>query len=88
MYGRPLVFVYRNPPPSLLVMSLRRGTGARGGWRSPSARALATGNTEAAVMFLLFPLVRLPKRLDIAGAVRRWHAALPGLLDQNWRRAA
>lgn len=88
MYGRPLAFVYRSPPPSLLVMSLRRGTGARGGWRSPSARALATGDTEAAVMFLLFPLVRLPKRLDVEGAVRRWHAALPGLLDSNWRRAA
>ena len=64
MYGRPLVFVSRHPPPSLLVMNLRHGT--------------------TAVMFLLFPLVRLPKRLDIEGIVQRRYSAFPGLLTENW----
>lgn len=89
-YGR-LRFVYRDKGPSMLVVDNQRvRTGKRPGFvLSKSKRALATGMGLSTVpMFFLFPQVRLRKRLDVAGAARRWVAFVPPLIDEEAARVA
>ena len=80
MRGQRLRFVYRRGMPSLLVADhLRARSGRRGGFAKASASALRTGRGLATVpMFILVPQVTVRKRLDVAGAAAKWHAALPG----------
>lgn len=87
MHGVRLRFVYRRRGPSLLVADNRRArTGKRGGFAKASASALRTGRGLVTVpMFLLVPQVTVRKRLDVAGAARKWIAALPTLVNRNWR---
>lgn len=87
MHGARLRFVYRRPGPSLLVAENRRArTGRRGGFTGASERALRTGRGLVTVpMFVLVPQVSFRKRLDVAGAARKWIAALPALVIRNWR---
>ncbi|HUX16663.1 MAG TPA: DUF6441 family protein [Phycisphaerae bacterium] len=86
-HGQRLRFVYRHRGPSLLVAENQRArTGKRGGFGKASASTLRTGRGLATVpMFILVPQVTVRKRLDVAGAAARWHAALPGLVVRNWR---
>lgn len=85
----PLRFVYRRGAPSLLVVdSLRARTGRRGGFRRASASALRTGRGLATVvMFILVPQVKMPRRLDVAAAARRWQGRLPALMVRHWQQA-
>ena len=87
MRGQRLRFVYRRGVPSLLVAdNLRARSGKRGGFAKASASALRSGRGLATVpMFILVPQVTVRKRLDVAGAAAKWHAALPGLVVRNWR---
>jgi hypothetical protein len=71
--------------PLLVVDGLRLSAGRRGGFRRASARALRIGRgVVTVVMFVLVPQVRLRKRLDVEGAVRRWHGQLPRLVLEAW----
>ena len=87
MHGARLRFIYRRRGPSLLVAdNLRARAGKRGGFGKASATALRTGRGLASVpMFLLVPQVSFRKRLDVAGAARKWIGALPALVIRNWR---
>jgi hypothetical protein len=83
--GLRLRFVYRRGVPSLVVADLRARTGKRGGFAAPSATALRTGRGLATVpIFILVPQVRFRKRIDVAGAGRRWQAKLPGIIARHW----
>ena len=90
MHGVRLRLVYRRTGPSLLVAdNLRARLGKRGGFAKASASALRTGRNLATVpMFVLVPQVSFRKRLEIAGAARKWIAALPDLVIRNWRETA
>ena len=87
----PLRFVYRRGKPSLLVVdgvrvsaqTGRVGRQAKGGGRTKSGSYKQGISTVA--MFVLVPQVKLRKRLDIAGAVRRWTGRLPDLVAQHMR---
>lgn len=87
--GVRLRLVRRRRPPHLLVADVRAGQGRRGGFRRPSASSLRTGrNLAAAIFFFLVPQVRLPKRLDVAGAARGAENRLgPLFLEEYARRA-
>lgn len=86
-HGMRLRFVYRRPGPSLLVAdNLRARIGKRGGFAKASATALRTGRNLATVpIFVLVPQVSFRKRLDVAGAARKWIGVLPALVIRNWR---
>jgi hypothetical protein len=85
--GLRLRFVYRQGAPSLLVAELRARGGRRGGFAVPSAAAQRSGRALATVpIFILLPQVTVKKRLDVAGAARKWTARLPGLVLQGWPR--
>lgn len=82
-----LRFVYRRGAPSLLVAdNLRARTGKRGGFAAASAAARRTGRNLVTVpIFVLVPQVSFRKRLDVAGAARRWHGRVPELVLRHWR---
>lgn len=85
-WGIRLHFVYRRGQPSLLVATLRAGTGVRGGFRAPSQTSRRTGTGLTSVpMFLLVPQVRLRKKLDVAGAAAKWQAALPQIIVHHFQ---
>jgi len=88
--GQRLRFVYRRGAPSLLVAdNLRARRGKRGGFARASAAALRTGRGLVTVpIFILVPQVTVKKRLDVAGAARRWQARLPELVLRHWRAAS
>jgi hypothetical protein len=88
--GQRLRFVYRRGAPSLLVAdNLRARRGKRGGFARASAAALRTGRGLITVpIFILLPQVTVKKRLDVAGAARRWQARLPELVLRHWRGAS
>lgn len=72
----------------LVADQVRGHTGRkRGRYTKASRGAVRTGSAEAVVMFILVPQVRLRKRLDVQSAVDKWHAALPGLVVEEWGRA-
>lgn len=75
MYEQKLTFVRLGPNRAMLTLRLRRGTGRRGGFRAPSAQAVARKNTEQVILFFLVRQVRLKKVLNIEGAVDRWGGA-------------
>lgn len=81
-FGR-LRFVARPGGHAVLVADgLRAHTGRnRGRYAAASKRG---GRGESVVMFVLVPQVRLRKRIDIQAAAEKWHAALPGLILQEW----
>jgi hypothetical protein len=87
----PLRFVPRSIGPSLLVVeglraSFSRKTGALRGFRRATNRARQGGQgVTTVVMFLLVPQVKLPKRLDVTRAAKRWSAQLPALIEQQLR---
>ena len=79
-HGVPLRFVYRRGRPSLLVAETRltkRGRAVRS--RSKTGRGLAT-----VPIFVLLPQVRLRKVLQLDRRAREAHAALPGMIIDNW----
>jgi Family of unknown function (DUF6441) len=87
----PLRFVPRQNGPSLLVVdglraSYGRQTGELRSFRRATGRAWRSGQgLTTVVMFLLVPQVKLPKRLDVTRAAKRWSAELPALIEQQLR---
>ena len=89
-YGK-LRLVRRSGRAALLVVDAVRvsaqtgrvGRQAKGGGRTKSGSYKQGISTVA--MFVLVPQVKLRKRLDIAGAVRRWTGRLPDLVAQHMR---
>ncbi|TPE47229.1 DUF6441 family protein [Amaricoccus solimangrovi] len=81
-YG-PLRFIFRRHGPSFLVVdNLRRGK--RGYLRARTKKQLiaAHSNPDATVvMFLLYPRVKLRKRLDVAREHGDWSGRLPALIE-------
>lgn len=85
-YG-PLRFVYRRTGPSLLVVDDQRMTKAGRFTRSRSKRALATKQGLATVvMFLLYPQVRLKKRLAVDATFSAASGGLAANIDDAFRR--
>jgi len=70
----PLRFVYRARGPSLLVAD---------GVRVSAKTGRMKAGIATAVMFLLVPQVRMPKRLDVRRAAERWSRRLPSLIGRN-----
>ena len=87
----PLRFVYRARGPSLLVVDSVRVSAKTGrvGRRAKGGAFTKTGRLKAgiatAVMFLLVPQVRMPKRLDVRRATERWSRRLPSLIGRHMR---
>lgn len=87
----PLRFVPRQNGPSFLVAdglraSFSRKSGDLRGFRRATDRARQRGQgLTTVVMFLLVPLVKLRKRLDVARAAERWSGQLPALIEQQLR---
>lgn len=86
--GLHLRFIYRRGAPSLLVAdNTRLSGGGRAvpnlGRRQGASYTRNSGRTTVPI-FLLLPFVRFRKRLDVAGAARKWIAALPGLVNKHW----
>jgi len=85
----PLRFVYRRNGPSLLVADSVRVSAKTGrvGRRAKGGAFTRTGRMKAgiatAVMFLLVPQVRMPKRLDVRRAAERWSRRLPSLIGRH-----
>ena len=85
----PLRFVYRPQGPSLLVVDSVRVSAKTGrvGRRAKGGAFTKTGRMKAgiatAVMFLLVPQVRMPKRLDVRRAAERWSRRLPSLIGRH-----
>lgn len=85
----PLRFVYRRNGPSLLVADSVRvsaktgrvGRRAKGGGFTRAGRMKA--GIATAVMFLLVPQVRMPKRLDVRRSAERWTRRLPSLIGRH-----
>ncbi len=87
----PLRFVYRARGPSLLVVDSVRVSAKTGrvGRRAKGGAFTKTGRMKAgiatAVMFLLVPQVRMPKRLDVRRAAERWSRRLPSLIGRHMK---
>jgi len=85
----PLRFVYRARGPSLLVVDGVRVSAKTGrvGRRAKGGAFTRVGRMKAgiatAVMFLLVPQVRMPKRLDVRRAAERWSRRLPSLIGRH-----
>ena len=85
--GLRLRFVYRRGAPPLLVADnarlTSRGRAARNdGWPGDAGFTRLAGRTTVPI-FLLVPQVTLKKRLDVAGAARKWTARLTELVLQT-----
>lgn len=53
-------------------------------WRNRSAREMARGRQSSTViMFILVPIVKGQKRLDLRAAAETWAARVPGLIEKN-----
>jgi hypothetical protein len=83
IHGLRLRFVYRRGAPSLLVadnerLSKRGRAAANIGRRQGASFTRLSGRTTVP-LFILVPQVTVRKRLDVAGAARKWIAELPGL---------
>ena len=78
----PLRFIFRRMGPSLLVVdNLRQGK--RGYLRARTKKALIAARSDpnsTVVMFLLYPSVKLKKRLDVGREYQAWANRLPGLV--------
>lgn len=62
------------------------GAKSKRGFRPGTPKRLAQGRAVVAVvMFILVPVVRVRKRLDVEGAANRWADRVPGLIAQHWR---
>jgi len=85
----PLRFVYRARGPSPLVADGVRVSAKTGrvGRRAKGGAFTKTGRMKAgiatAVMFLLVPQVRMPKRLDVRRTAERWSRRLPSLIGRH-----
>ena len=87
--GMRLRFVYRRTGPSLLVADnvrvSKNGRVRENITRHKDGRVSSRLQGRAtAVIFLLVPQVKLPKRLDLARDARAVENALPGLIVANW----
>jgi hypothetical protein len=90
IHGIRLRFIYRQPGPSLLVadnvrLTARGRAAANIGRRQGAAYSRLSGPTTVPI-FILVPQVRVKKRLDVAGAARKWATALPGLVARHLDR--
>ena len=82
--GRRLRFVYRNGRSGLLVDD---GTVRSGNAPAFGQRARRGFRNRTVPIFILVPQVKLRKRLDLMGAAKAAHAALPGQIIAAWRGA-
>jgi hypothetical protein len=79
--GLRLRFVYRRGGPSLLVIdNVVRARKGRGYRAAPHQRQAAGRKPETLVIFLLLPVVRLGKRLDLQSLARKWADLTPELI--------
>lgn len=100
-FGRPLQFIspgdrgFQTPSArrggvGFLVMKelVIRKSSQR--WRNASAREKARGRRplQAVIMFILVPVVRGRKRLDLEAAARRWAARAPKLIESRLEAGA
>jgi len=81
----PLRFVYRKGKPALLVVDEQRARkGKRGGFARASARSRKTGTGLVTVpMFVLVPLVRVPKKLSLERVQSRAGQRFPRQIRHN-----
>lgn len=82
--GRRLRFVYRKGRSGLLVDD---GTVRSGNAPAFGQRAKRGFRNRTVPIFILVPQVKLRKRLDLMGAAKAAHAALPGQIIAAWRGA-
>lgn len=88
--GLKLRFVYRRGRPALLVAegarvnSKGRAVARRYKDRTSGFDYTPLKNRVVIPVFILVPQVTLRKRLDIAGAARRWETELPALVVATW----
>jgi hypothetical protein len=62
------------------------GAKNRRGFRAATAKRLAQGRQAASVvMFILVPVVRMPKRLEPEAVYRDWVARVPDAITAHWR---
>lgn len=81
--GLRLRFVYRRGGPSLLVIDNAVPGRAGRGYRVATRRRQASGRKpETVVIFLLLPVVRLGKRLDLESLARKWADLAPELISR------
>ncbi len=88
-----LRFVKRNNRLALLVVEAvgfskktGRVTRVRKGGAYTKTGRLKSG-TGSAVMFILVPQIKMPKRLDVEREARKWHSRLLKNIDRNLSRA-
>jgi hypothetical protein len=86
--GLKLRFVYRPGKPSLLVADDARLSAKTGKARRAGKRAIAKGHVATVVMFILVPLVRLPKRFDIGRIEEQMLGELEREVLVEWERLA
>ncbi|MGN7613041.1 DUF6441 family protein [Magnetococcales bacterium HHB-1] len=87
----PLRFVYRKNGPSLLVVdSVRINKTGRVGRRAKGGAYTKTGRMKkgmtTAIMFILVPQVKMPKKLDVARAAEYWVRQLPRLIERQMEK--
>lgn len=86
--GIRLRFIYRRGTPSLLVADNARlskgGRAAANLGRRQGASFIRTSGRTTVPIFILLPFVRFRKRLNVAGAARKWIVSLPGLVNKHW----
>lgn len=70
------------------IASSRSRSGFRAAVRRRGGRNVRVPETALVPMFVLIPQARLRKRYDIDGPVQRWRDRLPGLILNEWNRAA
>ncbi|EWY36773.1 hypothetical protein N825_25400 [Skermanella stibiiresistens SB22] len=93
-FARPLRFIYRSGRSALLVMdmlvaSVRKADGKVRGYRNIGVKRAKTGlGQTSVVMFNLVKQTRMPKRLDIDAAARKWQGELITLIVDAWNREA
>lgn len=83
----PLVLIKTRGHLFLAVNNVRASYSKDGqlrGFRAASNRARASGKGLAsAIMFILIPQSRLPKKLDVKGAATLWANRLPAMIDSK-----
>lgn len=83
-HGQRLRFVYRRGAPSLLVADGMTQAKNQRGFKRATERRLASGRGLASVvMFILVPLVRLPRKFDAEQISSRWALRIPDLIEQS-----
>jgi hypothetical protein len=84
IHGQRLRFVYRRGGRSSLLVADDARLTSRG--RAVTRRAGSRAARVTVPIFILVPQVTVKKRFDVAGAHRKWAAALPDLVAQELER--